>query len=104
METTEVEDVRLAHLVDFGVELEEIEDGADVGREPLDVTDKVLRDVIGVALELLEVEWRVIVEALAGGIVQYPVERVVVESASLTPLVLREDPGLSGSEHTVETT
>jgi hypothetical protein len=35
----EVEDVRFVHLVDFGVELEEIEDSTDVGREPLDVAD-----------------------------------------------------------------
>jgi len=52
----EVEDVRLVHLVDFGVELEEVEDSADVGREPLDVADEVLRDVVGIALELREVE------------------------------------------------
>jgi hypothetical protein len=45
-----------ASRIFFGVELEEVEDGADVSREPLDVTDKVLRDVVGVALELLEVE------------------------------------------------
>jgi hypothetical protein len=69
------------HLVDFGLELEEVEDGADVGREPLDVADEVRRDVVRVALELVEVERRVIVEALAGGIVQNPVERVVVEAA-----------------------
>ena len=66
----EVEDVRLAHLLDLVLELEELEDGADVRREALDVADEVLLDVVGVALELLEVERRVIVEALAGGLVQ----------------------------------
>ena len=50
----EVEDVRLAHLLDFVIELEEIEDAADVGREALDVADEVLLDVVGVALQLLE--------------------------------------------------
>jgi hypothetical protein len=54
---------------------------------PLDVTDEVLRDVVGVTLELHEVERRVIVEALAGGVVQNPIERVVVEPAALTSLV-----------------
>ena len=58
--------------------------------------------MVGVALELHEVERRVIVEALAGGIVQDPVERVVVEPAALAFLVLREDPGLGGGEHPVE--
>jgi hypothetical protein len=58
--------------------------------------------VVRVALQLLEVERRVIVEALTGGIVQDPVERVVVEPAALTPLVLREDSGLGRREHAVE--
>ena len=93
----EVEDVCLAHLFDLTLELEEVEDGADVGRESIDVADEMLRDVIGVALELLEVERRVIVEALAGGIVQDPVEHVVIKPAARTPLVLREDPGLGGA-------
>ncbi|MBI3179496.1 MAG: hypothetical protein HYZ27_07520, partial [Deltaproteobacteria bacterium] len=52
------------HPFDFGFELEVLEDAANVGREALDVADKVLRDVVGVALELLEVERRVVVEAL----------------------------------------
>jgi hypothetical protein len=93
----EIEDVRLAHLVDFGVEFEEVEDGADVGRESLDVADEVLRDVVGVALKLLEIERRMIMKALAGGIVQDPVERVVIQPAALTPPALCEDPGLGGA-------
>jgi hypothetical protein len=39
----EVEDVRLTHLVDFGVELEEIKDSAHVGREPYNVPRKLDR-------------------------------------------------------------
>ena len=79
----EVEDVRLAHLLDLVLELEELEDVADVRREALDVADEVLLDVVGVALELLEVERRVVVEALAGGLVQLRVERVALELAAL---------------------
>ena len=66
----EVEDVRLAHPLDLVLELEEIEDVAHVLREALDVADEVLLDVVGVALQLLEVERRVVVEALAGGFVE----------------------------------
>jgi hypothetical protein len=58
--------------------------------------------VVRVALQFLEVERRVIVEALASGIVQDPVERVVVEPAALTPRTLRQDPGLGRREHAVE--
>jgi hypothetical protein len=43
-----------------------------------------------------------IVEALASGIVQDPVERVGIEPAALTPLVLCEDPRLGRYEHAVE--
>ena len=67
----EVEDVRLAHPLDLVLELEEVEDVAHVRREALDVADEVLLDVVGVALQLLEVERRVVVEALAGGLVEH---------------------------------
>src|SRR5215469_7885419 len=43
-----------------------------------------------------------IVEALAGGIVQDPVERVIVEPAALASLVLREDFWLRRREHAVK--
>jgi len=98
----EVEDVCLAHLLDLVLELEEIEDGANVGREPLDVADEVLLDVVGITLELLEVERRMVVEALAGRLVQQLVERVVVELAAFAPLVLGEDLGFRRREHAVE--
>jgi hypothetical protein len=42
------------------------------------ITDTVQKDVVGVALELLQAERRVSVEALASAIVHDPVERVVV--------------------------
>jgi hypothetical protein len=64
------------------VELEVLEDAAHVRREALDVADQVLVDVVGVALQLLEVERRVVVEALAGGLVEL-VERVAFELAAL---------------------
>lgn len=49
-----VEDVRLAHLLDLALEPEEVEDVADVARGA-DVADEVLVDVVGVALQPLEV-------------------------------------------------
>ena len=72
----EVEDVRLVHLLDFGFELEEVEDALDVSREALDVADQMLVDVVRVALELREVERRMVVEALASHLVELGVERV----------------------------
>jgi hypothetical protein len=44
----EVEDVRLAHPLDLVLELEEVEEVANVPREALDVADEVLLDVVGI--------------------------------------------------------
>ncbi len=98
----EVEDVRLAHALDLRFELEEIEDVADVLREALDVADEVLLDVVGVTLQPLEVERRVIVEALAGGIVQMGIEGVTFQSAPLAPLELGQNLGFRRHQHAVE--
>ena len=97
----EVEDVRLAHPLDLVLEIEELEDVACVLRETLDVGDEMPRDVVGIALERLEVEVGAVVEALAGGPVQVLVEGSAVESA-LAPLVLGGDLGPRGREHAVE--
>ena len=86
----EVQEVRLAHLLDFGLEIEEFEDVAHVGREALDVADEMLGDVVGIALELLEIERRVVVEALARGPVQPGVERFAVEPVA-PAVVLGQD-------------
>ena len=45
----EVQDIALLHLLDLGLELEELEDAADVGREALDVADQVLGDMVRIA-------------------------------------------------------
>jgi hypothetical protein len=90
----EVEDVRLVHLLDLGLELEVLEDALDVGREALDVADQVLVDVVGVALQLREVERRAVVEALARDLVQRGVERVAGELAAFVLLVGRDHLGL----------
>ena len=98
-----VEDVRFAHLLDLGLELEVLdEDAAHVGGEALEVAHQVLGDVVGVALELLEVEGRAVVEALAGGLVEDAVQGLAPEPAALAPLVLGQHPGLGGREHAVE--
>ena len=97
-----IKDVRLAHLLDFVVELEILEDAADVGGEAIDVAGQVLVDVVGVAFEFLEVERRVVVEALAGGLVEEVVEGVVVELAALAALVLAQNLLLGRREHAVE--
>jgi len=65
-----IEDVRFPHFLDFGLELEKIEDGADVGRELFDVTDEVLVDIVWIALQLLKRQWAVIVETLTCGFVE----------------------------------
>lgn len=46
----EVQDVRLVQLLDPGVELELLEDAADVRRKAFDVADQGLVDVFRVAL------------------------------------------------------
>jgi hypothetical protein len=98
----EVEDVRLVHLLDLGFELEVLEDALDVRREALDVADQVLVDVVRVALQLREVERRVVVEALARDLVQRGVERLARELAALVLLVRGDDLGLGPGEDAVE--
>ena len=98
----EVEDVRLAHPLDLVLELEEVEDVAHVGREALDVADEVRLDVVGVALELLEVEGGVIVKALTGGLVQPLVQGFALDLATFAPRVFGKDLGLRRGEHAVE--
>ncbi len=98
----EVEQVRLAHPLDLGLELEEVEDVAHVLREALDVTDEMLVDVIGVALELFEVERRVVVEALAGGFAEVRVKRIAFELATLAPMEFCQHLRLGRRKHAVE--
>ena len=97
----EVQDICLAHPLDLVLKLEEIEDVAHVAREALDVDDEMLLDVVGIALELLEIEAGVVVEALAGGPVQSGVERFAIESAAPV-LMLSQNLGFGRGEHTVE--
>jgi hypothetical protein len=77
------EDVGLAHPLGLVLELEEVEDVANVLREALDVADQVLLDVVRVALELLEVERRVVVEAVAAAWFSF---RSRASPSSLQPL------------------
>ena len=58
--------------------------------------------LVGVALQLLEVERRVVVEALAGGLVERCVERLALELAPLPSLVLGQDLRLGRREDAVE--
>ncbi|MFO0875267.1 MAG: hypothetical protein U0575_15030 [Phycisphaerales bacterium] len=95
------QDARLAHLLDLALELEEVEDTADVGREALDVAVEVLGDVVGIALELLEVQRRVVVEPLARRLVQPGIEGFALELV-LGPRVLGKHLGLGRREHAVE--
>ena len=91
------ETVGFIELGDVIVEAEVIEDGADVGREAANVFEQVLGDVVGGALELLEVEAAGVVEALAGGFAEEGVGGFVV------PLLLGgEDLGLGGLEDAVQ--
>ena len=98
----EVEDVCLAHPLDLVLELEEVEDVAHIPREALDVADEVLLDVVGVTLELLEIEGGVVVKALSGGIVQPPVQGFTLDPATLAPRVFGQDLGFRRGEHAVE--
>ena len=98
----EVEEVGLAHPLYLVGELEILEDAADVGGEAVDVTGEVLVNVVGVALELLEGERRVIVEPLAGRFAEELVEGFVVQPAALPLLVFAEHLFLGRREDTVE--
>lgn len=98
----EVKDVGLAHPLDLGFKLEVVEDAADVGRETLDVADEVLLDVVGVALQLLEIERRVVVEALTGGLVECGVKGIALKLAALAAFVRGQHLALRGREHAVE--
>ena len=98
----EIEDVRLAHPLDLVLELEEVEDVAHVLREALDVADEVLLDVVGVALELLEIEGGVVVKTLAGGFVQPLVQGFALDLATLEPCVFGQDLGFRRGQHAVE--
>ena len=59
-------------------------------------------DVVGVALELLEVEGGVVVKALAGGPVQRLVQGFTLELATHAPRVFGQDLGFRRGEHAVE--
>ena len=52
----EVQDIALLHLLDLGLELEELEDVAHVGRKALDIADEVRGNVVRISLELVEIE------------------------------------------------
>ena len=81
----EVEEVVAGELLDVLRELEpHQEDVADVGGEPLDVLEQVRPDVVRVALELLEVELRDVVEGDARDAVQ---DRAEVLLLTLPPFI-----------------
>ena len=63
------------------LELEVFEDVAHIGREVLDVADEVPSNVVPVALQPVEVEPRMIVEALARRRVEPGNQRLAVEAA-----------------------
>jgi len=74
----EIKDIGLAHLFDLVLELEKIEDGADVGRKAFDVADQMLFDMIRVAFQLLESQRRMVVKTLPSGIVENFIERLIL--------------------------
>ena len=98
-----VEDVRLAHLLDLGFELEVFEDAAYLGGEPLEVAHQMLRDVVGIPQQPLEIEIRVIVESLACCLVEHGVQHCALVSA-LALSMFGENAGFGGRQHTVEAT
>ena len=99
----EIEDIRFTHFFDFALELEKIEDSADVGREPFDVTDEMLFDVVRVALQLLERQGRVIVKALASSSVEELVERVIIQFIAFALFMLRKHFRLRRRKHAIKT-
>ncbi len=75
----QIEDARVAHLRDLGIELEEVEDATDVRGETLDVKRKVFLNLIGIALQPLEIQFRMVVKPLSRCFVQRRVERLTLE-------------------------
>ena len=96
-----VEQPGLVKPIDLGVKLEALEDIAHGWRECLNVAEQVLADVILVAHQLLHVERRGVVEALAGLAQQ---ERLRVQPGFLLVGKLLEDGFLRRFEHAVEAT
>ena len=66
----QVEPVGLVELLDLGLEAEVLDDLARPAREAVDVAGQVGGDVVGVALELVEVEPAGVVERLPGDVVE----------------------------------
>ena len=65
-----VEQVLLGHPRDLLVEGEPLHDGADVGREAVDVAVEVGRELVGVVEQLRQVELRQVVERPPGDLLQ----------------------------------
>jgi hypothetical protein len=98
-----IEDVGLAHPLDFVPELEIIEDAAHVGGKAIDIAGQVLVDVIWITLQALKVEGRAIVKSVPGCLIQNAIERVVCKFSALAPFELRENFGFCICKHTVKT-
>ncbi len=93
----EVEQVRLRELVDLRVELEALEDVPHRSGEALDVRAQVLRDVVLVAHQLLQVERRRVEEELPGLLEQ---EGLGVQARGLSQRLFGQHRGLRGFEST----
>ncbi|MBI3178529.1 MAG: GGDEF domain-containing protein, partial [Deltaproteobacteria bacterium] len=75
---------------------------AGVLREALEVRAQVLRDVVRVALELGEVERRVVVKSLTGDFVELGVKGIAGELTALGAGEFRKHGWLGCAEHTIE--
>ena len=60
----EIEQVLLGHVRDLRAEVELLHDGADVGREAVDVAVEIRRELVGVVEQPREVELREIVKGV----------------------------------------
>ena len=95
----QVEQLGLGEAVDLQVKLEGLEDVAHGGRESLRVGAQVLADVVLVAHQLLHVEWRRVVEKLAGLAEQ---EGFGIHLGLGSLVEFGKHGGLGGFEHAIE--
>ncbi len=95
-----VEQVLLGHAGDLLVEGELLHDVADVPREGVEVTVQVLRELVRVVEECGEVQFRQVVETMAGDLLEDAIDDGL--RLPLDPRMLGEDPGLRRRQQAVK--
>ena len=98
----EEEDVRFVHPLHFRTEFEVLEYATHVCGKAIDVVCKMTMDVVRVTLQFLEIELRVIVEAVTRDLVQRAIQSIVFKFPAFATLELLQHLGLGVRQHAIE--